>query len=102
MPPQMYLVEFVVERLRKTPPRKEVTVYRWVVIANSDQEAIAIVRNISVISASDCKSNDLTIDSLRSETAYKTKGEWSATIIGQSMSLPTQRSPIIHPIVLRT
>lgn len=81
MPPQMYLVEFVVEQLRKTPPRKKVTVYRWVVIANSDQEAI---------------------DSIRLETASKAKGEWSASMIGQSMSLPTQRSPIIHPIVLRT
>ena len=79
MSPQMYLVECVVERLRKTAPRKEVTVYRWVVIANSDQEAI---------------------DSLRSETAHKTKGEWSATMIGQSMALPTQRSPNIRPVAV--
>ena len=79
MPPQMYLVEWVVERLQKTAPRKEVTVYRWVVIANSDQEAI---------------------DSMRSEIAYKTQGGWSATMIGQSMALPTQRSPNIRPVAV--
>ena len=70
MPPQMYLVEWANERMRKTPPRKEVTVQRWVVIANSAQEAL---------------------DSLWS--THKFQGEWTATMVGQSMVLPTHRSP---------
>ena len=79
MPPQMYLVECV----EKEPRARKALVRRWVLIANSNKDAIyaAAVRAFNeVIEGVEPSTEDIE-DKLA-------QGVWSASMVGQGMRLP--------------
>lgn len=80
MPPQMYLVECV---LPKELRARKALVRRWVLIANSDKDAIyaAAIRAFNEV-IEDVKPS---IEDIEGQLA---QGAWSASMVGQGMRLP--------------